>query len=80
MGPGTSKGSLTISIWFFIGISLLVNGVIILGAGVHEIIQPPPLEAQVVLFQYHASVWWGALLTMLGGFYCWHFAPWRANK
>jgi FtsH-binding integral membrane protein len=74
-----SHGSGSISIWFFIGISLLVNGVVILGAGIYEFIQPPPPEARVVLYQYHASVWWGALLVALGTFYCLHFAPWRSN-
>ena len=71
------KAGLSISIWFFIGLSLLVNGVIIFGAGVYELIQPPPPEARVVLYQLHASVWWGALLALLGAFYCWHFAPHR---
>jgi FtsH-binding integral membrane protein len=71
------KAGLSISIWFFIGLSLLVSGVIIFGAGVYELIQPPPPEARVVLYQLHASVWWGALLALLGAFYCWHFAPHR---
>jgi len=71
------KAGLSISIWFFIGLSLLVNGVIIFGAGVYELIQPPAPEARVVLYQLHASVWWGALLALLGAFYCWHFAPQR---
>lgn len=62
-----------ISIWFFIGFSLLVNGVIILGAGVYDLVHPPQFPP--VLFQLHASVWWGALLTLLGAFYCWHFRP-----
>ena len=69
----------TISIWFFIGLSLLVNGLLILGAGLYELVQPPPPDARVVLFQYHAGVWWGALLAVLGGFYCWHFAPKRGS-
>jgi hypothetical protein len=38
-------------------------------------VHPPPVGQQVVLFQYHAGVWWGALLALLGAFYCWHFAP-----
>ena len=80
MNPDTGRGTGAISIWFFIGISLLVNGVIILGAGVYELIQPPPPEAQVVLFQYHASVWWGGMLAALGAFYSVHFAPSRKNK
>ena len=31
----------SVSIWFFIGISLLVNGVLICGAGVWEVFHPP---------------------------------------
>lgn len=73
-----SGGSL--SIWFFIGMALLVNGAIIFGAGIYELIQPPPPETRVVLYQYHASVWWGAVLAVWGAIYCWHFAPWRTNS
>lgn len=68
MKPGGS-----ISIWFFIGISLLVNGVLILASGIYEMIQPP--AAPVVLFHLHASVWWGALLAAIGALYCIYYAP-----
>ena len=68
-----------ISIWFFIGISLLVNGVLILGAGLYEYSHPPAPEAQVVLFQLHAGVWWGGLLTLISGAYSWFYAPSRAH-
>lgn len=64
-----------ISIWFFIGISLLVNGALILAAGVWELFHRP--ENPVVLFDVHASVWWGALLLVLGIFYTLHFSPRR---
>jgi hypothetical protein len=70
----------SVSIWFFIGLSLLVNGVLILGAGLYEIAYPPPPESQVALFGLHASAWWGGLLTLIGGFYCWHYAPSRASE
>jgi hypothetical protein len=66
-----------ISIWFFIGLSLLVNGILITGAGIWEIIRPP--DNPVVLFQLHASVWWGALLLILGVIYCVRFAPGRQS-
>jgi hypothetical protein len=62
-----------VSIWFFIGISLLVNGALILGAGVYEIWHPP--AQQVVLYNLHASVWWGALMTVIGAWYSYHFKP-----
>jgi hypothetical protein len=63
----------SISIWFFIGISLLVNGVLILASGIYELIQPP--AQPVVLFNLHAAVWWGALLTIIGGVYTIYFKP-----
>lgn len=64
-----------ISIWFFIGLSLLVNGALILGTGIWEWIQPP--ADPVVLFQFHAGVWWGALLLAAGIFYTLQYAPRR---
>jgi FtsH-binding integral membrane protein len=67
-----------ISIWFFIGISLLVNGVLITGAGIYEFIKPP--ENPVVLYQYHASLWWGAVLLIVGLVYCIKFLPGRTAK
>jgi hypothetical protein len=62
-----------ISIWFFIGLSLLVNGILITGAGIWEIFHPPPNP--VVLYQLHASIWWGILLSLFGLRYCIRFAP-----
>jgi hypothetical protein len=66
-----------ISIWFFIGIALLVNGALITGVGVWEVFRPP--TNPVVLFNLHASVWWGAVLLALGLFYSIHFAPRRKS-
>jgi hypothetical protein len=65
-----------VSIWFFIGISLLVNGVLILGAGIYQLIDPPA-NPGVALFYLHANVWWGAVLLIVGVFYCVRFAPKR---
>jgi hypothetical protein len=73
-----SQSSISISIWFFIGIALLVNGLLILAAGVHEFAHPP--QNPVVLYNLHANVWWGALLFLLGVFYCRHFAPRKNSK
>jgi hypothetical protein len=66
-----------IPIWFFIGISLLVNGLLIVGAGIWEIFHPP--ANPVVLFHLHASVWWGAVLLLLGILYCVRFTPSRQS-
>ena len=62
-----------ISIWFFIGVSLLVNGILITSAGVWQIFHPP--ANPVVLFSLHANIWWGAALLLIGLVYCSRFAP-----
>ncbi len=67
------KSGGSISIWFFIGISLLVNGLLIFGAGIYELFKPP--QTPVVLFHLHASVWWGGILALLGAGYCIYFTP-----
>jgi hypothetical protein len=69
----------TISIWFFIGISLLVNGLLILGAGIYQYMTPPPVAEQVTLFNLHAGIWWGAILLAAGIFWTVRFSPSRTN-
>lgn len=71
------KSGGSISIWFFVGISLLVNGLLILGAGLYELFHPP--TRQVVLYHLHASVWWGGVLALIGAVYCIYFAPGRGR-
>jgi hypothetical protein len=68
-----------ISIWFFIGISLLVNGLLILGAGIYEYVHPPA-HPTVELFQLHANAWWGGVLTVIGAIYCYFFSPKRVKE
>lgn len=63
----------SLSIWLFIGVSLLVNGLLICGAGIYEFFHPP--ANQVVLFNLHAAIWWGGLLALIGLAYCIYFAP-----
>lgn len=69
------KAGGSISIWFFIGMSLLVNGVLIFGSGIYEYVHPP--ANPVVLFNLHASIWWGAVLAVLGAVYCVVYSPTR---
>ncbi len=64
-----------ISIWFFIGICLLFNGVVILGAGLYEWFIDPPAVPSIVLYHVHANVWWGAILAVVGLIYCLRFRP-----
>lgn len=67
-----------ISIWFFIGVSLAMNGALILAAGIYQLMNPP-LQPEVVLFSLHANVWWGALLLVVGLAYCSRYWPSRAR-
>lgn len=69
------KAGGTLSIWFFIGLSLLVNGALIFGTGIYELGSPPP--NRVILYNLHANIWWGGLLFVLGIIYCLHFSPSR---
>jgi len=65
------------SIWYFIGLLILFYGVLILGAGVAEVISPP--ANPLVLAELHVGVWWGALLIVLGGVYVYLFRPGRSH-
>jgi hypothetical protein len=67
----------TISIWFFIGISLLVNGLLIVAAGLYELPHPPAFK--VVLYGLHANIWWGALLLLSGLAFCVRSRPSAAS-
>jgi hypothetical protein len=73
-------GDDSISIWFFIGVSLVVNGVLILGAGVYQYVNPPPVADQVVLYALHATIWWGAILLVLGLFWTLRYKPSAAAR
>jgi hypothetical protein len=67
-----------ISIWFFIGVLLLIYGVLILGSGIADLVSPP--QNPVVLFELHAGVWWGAVMVVLGILYSYLFSPWRMRR
>lgn len=62
----------TISVWFFIGVLLLIYGVLIMGSGLYGMNQPTP---GVVLGELHVDIWWGALLILIGAVYSWMFRP-----
>ena len=60
-----------IPVWFFVGVLLLIYGVIIFATGLAEWSHPP----DTVLAELHAPVWWGGLLIALGSIYCLVFRP-----
>lgn len=68
-----TKGEQHISIWFFVGLLLIVYGVLIFFTGLYGLYSPP--ARQVVLAELHAGIWWGALLLALGGIYSYYFFP-----
>ena len=63
-------------VWFFIGVLLLAYGVIILYVGIRDYRS----LATVVLAKYHASLWGGIVLILLGGGYTIRFWPRRRRK
>ncbi|HEX8713544.1 MAG TPA: hypothetical protein VF730_16825 [Terracidiphilus sp.] len=68
-----------ISIWFFIGVLLIVYGAMILGSGIYEW-TTANYPAGVELTQLHAPVWWGAILLAAGIVYAVKFPPRREQK
>lgn len=63
-------------VWFFIGVLLTLYGIIILVTAVSELSHPPT----AVLSQYHAGIWGGVILILIGGFYTLRFWPRRNGK
>jgi hypothetical protein len=68
-----------ISIWFLIGLQLVVYGVLIGGASVYEWIYPAQ-QAQVVLANLHAGVWLSLVMLILGLVYVFKFWPARSGR
>jgi len=64
-----------VSIWYFIGLLILVYGVLIAGAGLAEWISPPAHPP--TLASLHIGVWWGAFMIVLGAVYAFLFRPGR---
>jgi hypothetical protein len=60
-----------IPVWFFVGVILLIYGILILATGIYEFHSPPP----TVLANLHPAVWWGVLLTILGGIFVYIHMP-----
>ncbi len=67
-----------ISIWFFIGVLLLIYGIIITIANIFETFFNS-FGRNVVLRNLDFGLWWGILLIILGIVYSVGFRPWK-NK
>jgi hypothetical protein len=62
-----------IPVWFFVGLLLGAYGLLIFASGLAELSNPPA----TVLANLHAPVWWGAVMMVVGGAYCFAFRPRR---
>ena len=61
-------------VWFFVGIILLIYGILILATGILEFSRPP----STVLANLHPAIWWGAPLAVIGAVYVYLFMPRRS--
>lgn len=71
-----SKGHHMLPVWFFIGVLLTVYGVIILITSILQFSHPATVE----FAQYHAGIWGGILLLVIGGCYTLKFWPRRSSE
>lgn len=52
-------------VWFFIGIILVIYGILIFATGIFEMSDLP----DTVLANLHAPIWWGILLAVVGAIF-----------
>ncbi len=60
-----------IPVWFFIGLILLIYGILIFATGIYELSRLP----STVLANLHAPIWWGVILAVVGAIYVRRFYP-----
>lgn len=53
-------------IWYFVGILLLVIGLIVVGTAIVGLVSPPPEDHRTVLYELHVGVWWGTIIVIAG--------------
>lgn len=73
---GQTRGE-RLSIWFFCGILMLADGVVLLGQGSREHFGHEPVT---VLARLQPTLWWGLVLTVLGAVYTVRFRPTRIGS
>ena len=55
------------SIWYFVGLLLLVMGALVFLAGLIELVSPS--ARHTVLAEIHPGVWWGAVMLVAGSIF-----------
>lgn len=51
-------------IWYFVGLFLLITGVIVTGSGIADYLNPP--AQKTVLAELHPGIWWGCIILAAG--------------
>jgi hypothetical protein len=52
-------------IWYFVGLIILVIGVLVFCSGIYIYFNPPVVTT--VLAETHPNLWWGGLMMIFGG-------------
>ncbi len=55
------------SIWYLVGMLLLMMGIVITAAGIYHFIDPPATPP--VLFSLHPDLWWGVVMIVAGSIF-----------
>ncbi len=55
-----------ISIWFFVGLMLVINGLIIAAMGIYYIFYP---ETNTAMAHLNPSLWWGGVILIAGALF-----------
>lgn len=55
------------SIWYFVGLIMLIIGIIVFAAGIYELINPA--NQNIKLTNLHTNIWWGAIIAITGLIY-----------
>jgi len=51
-------------IWYFVGLILLIMGILIMATGIYQVFNPPAVKT--VLSDTHPDIWWGAIMMFFG--------------
>jgi FtsH-binding integral membrane protein len=55
------------SIWYFVGLTLLIMGGLIVVAGIIDYVSPP--ARLTLMASAHPALWWGLVMIVFGGIF-----------
>ena len=53
------------SIWYVVGLMMLVMGGLVFVAGILNLVNPP--AQKTILSEIHPEIWWGGIIILFGG-------------